>query len=195
MSWRGAIVAVLGPDPREWKRLQAAVAKVLGSATGPSWIAIAVHADGVEHLASSLVDLQEGLRVAAVIGRRGVIDDLSELGIERLLLSDPELAAVIVERELGPLLADKRMGEELVETVQVFFDVGENRRETARRMHLADRTVAYRLERAESLMGHGFEGEAGRRLNVALTLRRLEVPRRQVWNRSRSSERPAFGRS
>ena len=65
------------------------------------------------------------------------------------------------------------MGDELIETLQVFFDAGENRRETARRLHLADRTIAYRLERAEALLGHGFEGEAGRRLNVALTLQRL----------------------
>jgi hypothetical protein len=173
LTWRGAIVAILGPDPREWQRLQDAVVKVFGS-SAPSWIAIATGADGVTALARSLAELREGLRVADGIDRRGVIDDLSELGIERLLLSDPDLAAVIVERELGPLLADARMGDELIETLQVFFDAAENRRETARRLHLADRTIAYRLERAEALLGHGFEGEAGRRLNVALTLRRLE---------------------
>jgi len=177
LTWRGAIVALLGPDPREWQRLQAAVDKAFGS-DASSWIAIATRSDGVTGLARSLAELQEGLRVADGIDRRGVIDDLSELGIERLLLSDPDLAAVVVDRELGALIADPRMGEELVETLQVFFDAGENRRETARRLHLADRTIAYRLERAEALLGHGFEGEAGRRLNVALTLRRLEAHRR-----------------
>jgi hypothetical protein len=178
LTWRGAIVAVLGPDPRAWQRLQEAVAKVFGSGP-PSWIAIATVVDGVTGVARSLAELQEGLRVADGIDRRGVIDDLSELGIERLLLSDPDLAAVIVDRELGPLLADARMGDELIETLQVFFDAGENRRETARRLHLADRTIAYRLERAEALLGHGFEGEAGRRLNVALTLQRLAGSRRR----------------
>jgi hypothetical protein len=177
LTWRGAIVALLGPDPREWQRLQDAVAKVFGS-DAPSWIAIATKVEGVTHLARSLAELHEGLRVADGIDRRGVIDDLSELGIERLLLSDPDLAASIVERELGPLLADPRMSDELIETLQVFFDAAENRRETARRLHLADRTIAYRLERAEALLGHGFEGEPGRRLNVALTLRRLEEVRR-----------------
>ena len=59
------------------------------------------------------------------------------------------------------------MGEELVETLQMYFDAGGNRRETARRLHLADRTVAYRLERAEQVLGHGIDGEAGRRLNVS----------------------------
>ena len=113
LTWRGVIVAVLGPDPREWQRLQEAVAKVFGSGA-PSWIAIATVVDGVTGVARSLAELQEGLRVADGIDRRGVIDDLSELGIERLLLGDPDLAAVIVDRELGPLLADPRMGDELI---------------------------------------------------------------------------------
>lgn len=176
ITWRGTIVAILGPDPAEWQRLKDAAAKVLGTA-GPSWTAIAVRVEGVREFARSLVELQEGLRVANGIGRRGVIDDLAELGVERLLLNDPDLAATVIERELGALLSDVRMGDELIETLQVFFDAGENGRETARRLHLADRTIAYRLERAEALLGHGFEGEAGRRLNVALTLRRLQVVR------------------
>ena len=146
-----------------------------------------MRADGVRALARAMVELQEGLRVADGIGRHGVIDDVAELGVERLLLSDPDLAATIIERELGPLLADPRMGEELVETLQTYFDAGGNRRETARRLHLADRTVAYRLERAEDLLGHGFDGEAGRRLNVALTLRRLAQLRAATPPRLRGS--------
>ena len=177
MTWRDSIVAILGSNPREWQRLQDALRSVLGRGTTdgrPSWTAVALEARGVEELARSLAELQEGLRVAEHIGRRGVIDDLAELAIERLLLSDSDLAATIAGRELGKLLADPRMGEELVETLQVYFDSGYNRRETARRLHLADRTVAYRLERIQELLGHELEGEAGRRLNVALTLRRLE---------------------
>jgi hypothetical protein len=177
ITWRGAIVAILGPDPHEWQRLKDAIATVLG-AVAPSWTAIAARVDGVAGLAGSLLELQEGLRVADGIGRRGLIDDLAELGVERLLLGDPELAATVIAHELGALLADPRMGNELIETLQVFFDAGENGRETARRLHLADRTVAYRLERAESLLGHGFDGEPGRRLSIALTLRRLEGLRR-----------------
>ena len=188
-SWRGSIVAILGSDPLEWVRLQESMRRVLTPADrGPrhaavadadlTWTAIAMRADGVPALARSMVELQEGLRVAKRLGRRGVIDDVAELGVERLLLSDPDLAEAIVDRELGPLLADQRLGDELVETLQIYFDVGGNRRETARRLHLADRTVAYRLKRAEDLLGHGFHGEAGRRLNVALTLKRLKGQQR-----------------
>ena len=177
ITWRGRIVAILGADDREWTRLQDALQRVLGTGSGGAdlaWTAIAVQASGVGEIARGLADLQEGLRVATDIDRHGVIDDLAEVAIERLLLSDRDLAATIVDHELGELLADKRMGEELIETLQVYFDAGGNRRETARRLHLADRTVAYRLERAEELLGHGLEGEAGRRLNLALTLRRLD---------------------
>ena len=177
VAWRGSIVAILGPDRQEFARLADVTRDVLGAGTesgdAPTWVAIATVSDGVRAWSRALVELQESLRVARGIGRRGVIDDVAELGVERLLLSDPDLAATIIEQELGPLLADPRMGEELVETLQVYFDAGGNRRETARRLHLADRTVAYRLERAEHVLGHGFDGEPGRRFNVALTLRRL----------------------
>jgi hypothetical protein len=176
IAWRGVIVAILGPDPRDWQRLQSAVAKVLGS-DDPTWIAMAVVTDGVRNVAHALIDLLDGLRVGGELGRHGVIDDVSEIAVERLLLSDPALASSILDRELGPLLEDQRMGEELIETVQVFLDAAQNRRETARRLHLADRTIAYRLDRVEELLGHDLDGEAGRRLNVALTVRRLEASR------------------
>jgi DNA-binding PucR family transcriptional regulator len=60
------------------------------------------------------------------------------------------------------------MGTELVETLRVFFETGENIRETGRRLHLASRTVAYRLERIELALGHPIDGEIRPRLSVAL---------------------------
>ena len=178
VTWRGAIVAILGSDPREWQRLQD------GRGKGVRVRDSVVDRDrdaGRRRDRRSRGRWPSSRRAcasptASIVAASSTTS--SELGIERLLLSDPDLATAIVERELGPLLADPRMGDELIETLQVFFDAGENRRETARRLHLADRTIAYRLERAEDLLGHGLEGDAGRRLNVALTLRRLEGLRR-----------------
>jgi DNA-binding PucR family transcriptional regulator len=65
------------------------------------------------------------------------------------------------------------MGEELIETLDVYFEAGENMRETARRLHLANRTVAYRLERIETLLGGALDGTRRERLVVALMARRL----------------------
>jgi DNA-binding PucR family transcriptional regulator len=55
----------------------------------------------------------------------------------------------------------------------VYFDSGENMREAARRLHLANRTVAYRLEKIESLLGGPLDDASRRRLAVALLVRRL----------------------
>ena len=72
---------------------------------------------------------------------------LSYLALERLLLADRYLADATMRRELGPLLADERLGDELIVTLQAYFDAGQNVTAAARRLHLATRTVTYRLER------------------------------------------------
>ena len=92
---------------------------------------------------------------------------------ERLLLADPDLADATVRRELGPVLADERLGAKLMETLQAYFDAGENITAAARRLHLATRTVAYRLERIESLLGHPIDGDNARRVSTALLVYRL----------------------
>ena len=47
-------------------------------------------------------------------------------------------------------------------------------RETARQLHLANRTVAYRLAGIEALLGGPLDGPARRRLAVALLVNRLQ---------------------
>jgi DNA-binding PucR family transcriptional regulator len=118
-------------------------------------------------------DLVDATRTAHRLGLRGWIPDPEQLALERLLLADRPLADATVRRELGPVLADERFGEELVETLQAFFDAGENVTAAARRLHLATRTVGYRLERIESLLGRPIDGESRRRLSAALIVHRL----------------------
>ena len=118
-------------------------------------------------------DLVDATRTAQRLGLRGWIPDPEQLALERLLLANRALADATVRRELGPLLADERFGDELIETLQAYFDAGENVTETARRLHLATRTVGYRLEKIESHLGHPLDGEHGRRLSTALMIQRL----------------------
>ena len=72
------------------------------------------------------------------------------------------------------------MGSELIETLRVWFESGQNLREVGRRMHLAPRTIAYRMERIERLLGDGLSGHGGMRLAAALlaldVLRGVERP-------------------
>jgi DNA-binding PucR family transcriptional regulator len=129
--------------------------------------------DGVGSLGATYADLVDATRMAERLGRRGWIADPEHLALERLLLADAEFADATVRRELGPVLADERFGEELIETLQAYFDAGENVTAAARHLHLATRTVAYRLEKIESVLGHPLDGENGRRLSTALMVLRL----------------------
>ena len=115
--------------------------------------------DGVSSLAATYADLVDATRTAQRLDLRGWIPDPEQLALERLLLANPDLADATVRRELGPVLADERFGEELIETLEAYFDAGENVTAAARRLHLATRTVGYRLEKIESLLGHELDGQ------------------------------------
>ena len=137
--------------------------------------------DGVGTLAATYADLVDATRTAQRLGLRGWIPDPEQLALERLLLADPQLAEATVRRELGPLLADERFGGELIETLQAYFDASENVTAAARRLNLATRTVAYRLEKIESLLGHPLDGDNGRRLSTALMVQRLRAGDLSSW--------------
>jgi DNA-binding PucR family transcriptional regulator len=170
VAWRGQVVMLVRAS---WPGI-AQFRESLADAVGPSATAvISAPVNGVERLAPSMARLLEALRTALRLGRTGWIDDPDDLAVERLMLADDALLATVVDRELGPLLADPRMGEELVETLQVYFDTGENMRATARRLHLANRTVAYRLDRIKTLLGHPLDGPSRQRLVVALLAHRI----------------------
>ena len=188
-------IAVLAPD--DWARLTrvpAVLDSVLGGlaaaamsrgkarngnpteARQAAWVAVGSRViDGVGSLAETYADLVDASRTAQRLGLRGWIPDPEQLALERLLLADPQLADATVRRELGPLLADERFGAELIETLQAYFDASENVTEAARRLHLATRTVAYRLEKIESLLGRPLDGDYGRRLSTALMVHHLRT--------------------
>jgi hypothetical protein len=164
IAWRRRILVVARADWPGIPQLRGAL-----DALAPGWIAVAGHpTHGIEGLPASVAHVVETLRAAGRMSRTGWIDDPDDLAVERLLLLDEALLRAVVDRELGALLAVPRMGEELVETLRVYFETGENMRETARRMHLASRTVAYRLERIEDVLGRPIDGEIRPRLSLAL---------------------------
>jgi PucR C-terminal helix-turn-helix domain len=145
-----------------------------GKTVQGAWLAVGSRPiEGVGALAATYADLVDTTRTAHRLGRRGWIAEPEQLALERLLLDNPHLADATALRELGPVLADERFGEELIETLEAYFDAGQNVTAAARRLHLATRTVGYRLEKVESLLGHPLDGELGRRLSTALMVHRL----------------------
>ena len=75
------------------------------------------------------------------------------------------------QRRLKPL-RDRRMGAELIETVDAYLRARHNTHETARRMHLTPRTVADRIRRAEDLLEVRVDCDTSACLSTALLLPR-----------------------
>ncbi|HLA15259.1 MAG TPA: helix-turn-helix domain-containing protein [Candidatus Limnocylindrales bacterium] len=173
LVWHRWIVVLAPADWPASARLRPALEHVLGN----EWTALVGPPEpGVGSLAPMLARLTATLRAAERLGHRGWIDSPDDFAIEELMLVDPELLGAVVGHELGPLLADHRMGDELIETLRVYLESGQNMRETARRMHLANRTIAYRRERIEHLLGRPLEGATITRLGVALLAYRIGRP-------------------
>src|SRR4029453_9469242 len=72
-----------------------------------------------------------------------------------------------------PVLAARRNASSLIVTLRTFLESGHNLRATARQLRLAPRTVAYRIERIERLLGGPLRGERAMRAAAALVGARL----------------------
>ena len=110
-----------------------------------------------------------------VLGPRRVAR-VADLGIYRLLLRLRESGELedFTRRTLGPLTADPRSGDALIETLDVFFACNGNLSEAARRLHLHRNSLIYRLGRARELLGHDLEDPETRlALQLALKARRV----------------------
>ena len=130
---------------------------------GDGWIATSAVAPGL---------LGAALSVARRGGHAGSIVPASSLALERAMLAEPDLLRAAVERELGPLLSAPR-GAGLADTIEAYLAERENVRAAARRLGVAPRTVAYRLERIERLLGGRLDASRRARLATALFARRL----------------------
>ena len=165
LAWRGLVVLLTKASWPAASKLPPHVEAVLGA----GWVAVAGNpVAGVEGIAATLGRLTLALRTAIRIDRRGWIGDPDELALEELVSVDDALLTTAVDRELGAILNDARMGAELIETLEVYVESGLNMREAGRRLHLAPRTIAYRLARIGELIGHPLDGPTCRRLTIAL---------------------------
>ena len=176
VEWRGraVIVDLAGRDDRS--RVRGAFERAASGLRGSDWVAVAgpevVH---VDLFAESMERLRDAVRTAERIGRRGWIASTDDLDLETLLSLDEDLRARAIETELGPLIADPRLGPALVDTVEAYFATGQNASEAARRLHVSPRTVTYRLQRVAELLDRPLDGEELSRLAVALFAYRLQT--------------------
>ncbi|HKF84307.1 MAG TPA: helix-turn-helix domain-containing protein [Candidatus Limnocylindrales bacterium] len=165
-------------------------------ALGEDWTATASPADGLLTAGQAARDATAALAVARRIGWRKGIVAAASLGLERALLAEPALLRAAVDRELGPLVTAPRGGT-LVDTLEAYLAERENVRAAARRLGIAPRTVAYRLERIERLLGGRLDADRRLRLATTLFARRVlgEPAALAIPPRPAGAARAAAGRS
>jgi DNA-binding PucR family transcriptional regulator len=112
-------------------------------------------------------------RVANLRGDgNGTLALYPDLALDSLLATDTEAARRFAARELGPLAAPDDSTSRLASTVSIFLEEGSSFVRAARRLGIHPNTVAYRIRRAESLLGHPLT-ERQLELRIALRLARL----------------------
>ena len=172
IEWRGRLVLLAEAG---WQR-DARLRDSLERERSGEWTAVDTGPlEGIEAVASAVVEADYALRIASRLDRRGWIDTPSALALEATFLVDERLVLSAVEHELGPILDDRRMGRELIETLRVYLDSRQSIARTARRLGVAPRTVTNRLGRIEGLLGRKLGEGLGVRLGAALMA--LEVTR------------------
>ncbi len=156
----------------EWKRtVLNALDAVLVEAGVPA--AVGGTRAGMDGFRATLAEAMDAERIRAAWDRPGdpSVVHHDDVGLEILLMRDPEQARRFVERELGPLAGDTVEASRLRETLEASFRFGSHVA-AAEHLQLHEHTVRNRLHKAEELLGHTLS-ERRTELQVAARLIRL----------------------
>jgi PucR C-terminal helix-turn-helix domain/GGDEF-like domain len=137
-------------------------------------VAAGTPAPGVEGFVLSHREALLARRVAQLRGDGdGAVATYPDLALEALLTEDPEAARRFAARELGPLAAGDDATVRFASTVAIFLEEGSSFVRAGRRLGIHANTVAYRVRRAESLLGRPV---TKRQLELRVALRLAGLP-------------------
>ena len=141
-------------------------------------LAVGMPGDGGEGFCRSHREAMLARRVARLGRGRGASTPFADVALDALATHDVDEARRFVERELGPLAGDDDAARRMSATVRVFLEEGGSYVRAGRRLAVHANTIAYRVHRAEELLGRPVT-ERQLELRVALRLARLvrEAPR------------------
>jgi purine catabolism regulator len=121
-------------------------------------------------------EADECLRYARLSESSGMLE-YADLGLHLLLakLADEYELSAFIEAELGPLLEyDARARSPLLPTLLALLEHDNNRAEAARALHMERRSIYYRLERIEAILGKDLDAY-DTRLSLGVALRALSL--------------------
>ncbi len=163
------------------ERVAALVPRALSARGGPErpsqWAAgLGEPATSPGQVHRSAAEARDAARLGLLVLGPGHVARPADLGVYRLLLALRETAALgpFVAQALAPLLADRRNGDMLIQTLDVFFACNGNLSAAARELHLHRNSLLYRLHRARELLGHDLDDpELRLALQLAIKGRRV----------------------
>lgn len=160
----------IGGDAEEarWRALSAT------SLAPPETIAVNVAMgttrQGVDGFRVSHEQAQLARRIARLRGSHpGAVTHYADVALPALATADLAQARAFVAHSLGMLAAPDAATRRIATTARIYLEEGRNRARTARRLGVHANTVAYRLARAEELLGHPLHEHAAA-VEVALTI-------------------------
>jgi PucR-like helix-turn-helix protein/diguanylate cyclase with GGDEF domain len=171
-----ATLSALTPDGRVWGWLggagltAAAVAGELEERIGAGHAGVSEPEGGVHGFAGAHRKALIALRVGLL--RDTQVSAYRDVALEALAFGGEEIAVDFARAELGRMAESTRRVAILRETLNEYFARGGSTAATARALAIAERTVTYRLRRAEELIGRPV---SERRADLETALRLYDV--------------------
>lgn len=143
-------------------------------------VAIGEPGYGLAGLRSSYVEALEAQRIARLAQRPvGTVTRYQAVALRAIATVDIEQSRTFVRRELGRLGETDETTRRLADTVRAFLDENCSRGRTAKRLHVHENTVAYRIRQAEELLGRPVDKRA-LELRAALALAEVVLNNTEV---------------
>ena len=122
---------------------------------GRPWrVAVGRPYPGLYGIARSYEEAREALTMAGRLRVDTPVVSARDLLIYRVLLRDQPAIVDLVHAVLSPLVQARGGAEPLLATLEAYFATGGVATESAKRLHVAVRTVTYRLDRIRVLTGY-----------------------------------------
>jgi sugar diacid utilization regulator len=121
---------------------------------GPWRVAVGRPHPGLYGIARSYEEARESLAMAARLSTDTEVVTAQELLVYRVLLRDQPAIVDLVQAVLSPLTEARGGAGPLLDTLEAYFACGAVATESAKRLHVAVRTVTYRLGRVKTLTGY-----------------------------------------
>ena len=141
----------------------------------PLLIGIGEPHPGVDGFRRTFLEASDALRLAASLGVDGGVS-YGDAALAIVLSQDEERARWFVEHELGDLAGDSPEMADMCNTLRTFFDTRMRIAPAAERLFLHRNTLINRLERIQTVLGHGV-AERSAETQAALVLAELFIRR------------------